>query len=167
MTRSTFDGGGNRAISARARRVWDRLIGWYGTRVADTYGEDPPRDWCRMIDRVNDNDVKRALSIVRTKHPSHPPTLPEFESALRPPAPQYRDPHEPSPQELLVRHVMKHCRLTARQVIARWTFLYERVQWTGKQGEPRDELAKCVGVWIPSDGEVPGFKVPMDEVSTA
>lgn len=161
MTRSAYE------VSVRARRVWDRLSEWYGTRVAETYGPNPPRDWCRLVDRSNDADVKRALSTIRTKHPSHPPTLPEFETALRPPAPVHRGPSDETVAERLVKHVIRNFRLSTGQMIAHWTFLYEKAQWTDQQGRPRNELATCVGVWIPADGEHAGFRVSAQDVDEA
>lgn len=158
MTRSTTE------VSPRARRVWDRLTEWYGTRVAETYGPNPPRDWCRLVDRSNDFDVKRALNTIRTKHPSHPPTLPEFESALRRPAPVHREPADATIQERLVAYVVKHYRLTTAQLVAHWTFLYERAQWTDQLGRTRDELATCVGVWVPAGDGAQGFRVSASEL---
>jgi hypothetical protein len=152
-------------VSPRARRVWDRLTEWYGTRLAEMYGPNPPRDWRRLVDRSNDFDVRRALNTIRTKHPSHPPTLPEFESALRPPPPVHREPHEATLQERLVAHVMKTRHLPPAQIIARWTFLYERVQWTDRENRPRDELAKCIGVFVPPVEGASGFSVSASELT--
>ncbi len=158
MTRSTSE------VSARARHFWNRLTEWYGTRVAETYGPNPPRDWARLVDRSSDIDLKRALATIRTKHPSHPPTLPEFEAALKPQAPVHRGTGEATVQERLVAHVMTHYAVTDAQRIAHWTFLYEKVQWTDLQGRHRNELARCIGVWVPACRDAAGFRVEASEV---
>lgn len=162
MTRSSPE------VSARARRVWDRLQSWYGTRVAETYGPNPPRDWCRLIDRSNDLDVKRALATIRSRHPSHPPTLPEFEAALSPPPPVNRpSTAESTVQDRLVAYVMGNFTMSPRQMIAAWTWLYQKAQWKDDQNRQRNELATCVGVWIPGDGERAGFRVTVQDMAEA
>jgi len=136
----------DREVSARAQRVWLRLNEWYGARMGEQYGPTPPPDWCRLVDRSTNAEMKRALLLIRTKHPSFPPTLPEFEIALRPPPPVHRGPTEDTVQEKLVKHAISHYALGAEQLIQHATFLYQRRQWTDVQGRPRDELADCVGV---------------------
>jgi hypothetical protein len=70
-------------MSKRADRVWMRLSQWYGTRWIEAFGPKPTEDWVRAVNGATDEQLLAALSAVRSKHLSHPPTLPEFEAALR------------------------------------------------------------------------------------
>lgn len=151
-------------ISKRASQLWDRLRQWYGVRLAEQFGDDPPADWRRLVDRSSNEDIKRALAVLRTKHVSHPPTLLEFEHALKPPPLAHRDPHSDSVQEQLVKHVVATRRLTPAQLRGPWTFLYARRQWTDSLGRSRNELADCVGVVIPADGDAPEIRVTCAEM---
>jgi hypothetical protein len=71
-----------RTVSRRAKRVWERLASWYGSRLAEQYGENPPEDWCAVFDRTDDERLDAALSSVRHASPIHPPTLGQIENAL-------------------------------------------------------------------------------------
>lgn len=152
-------------ISARATRFWKRLTEWYGVRMTEAYGDTPPADWCRLVDRSSNADMRRALATIRNKHATHPPTLPEFEAALRPPAPAHRGSNQPTTQERLTAHVAASCTMTPAQMRSAWTWLFRRVQWTDAQGRHRDEPAECVGVEIPTIGEAAGFRVMADEMA--
>jgi len=152
-------------VSPRAVKLWARLSEWYGTRLVETYGPVPPRDWCRLVDRSNNGDIKRALATIRLKHPSHPPTLPEFEAALKPAVPAHRDAAAPTVQERLVAHVTATQQLTRQQLRSTWTWLYRRAQWTDGMNRSRDELAECIGVVIPADGDIPSVRVMAEDLS--
>lgn len=67
---------------AKDRALWARLASWYGTRFGETYGPTPPDDWRDLILRTPADVLERALTMVRTKHTTFPPTLPEFERAI-------------------------------------------------------------------------------------
>lgn len=67
----------------RADRVWLRLSQWYGARWIEAFGPKPTEDWIRAVTGAADSQIAAALLAIRTKHLSHPPTLPEFEAALR------------------------------------------------------------------------------------
>lgn len=70
-------------MSKRADRVWLRLSQWYGARWIEAFGPKPTEDWIRAVNGATDQQMQAALSAIRSKHLSHPPTLPEFEAALR------------------------------------------------------------------------------------
>lgn len=131
-------------ISTRAKRVWARMREWYGVRVVDQFGETPPLDWCKAIDRSDDNTVKRALSLMRTRHLEHPPTLPQFELLIRPPENANRSPSE---IDQLCTYVMKArgTQLTPLQIRRSWTYSRDR----------GGELC----VTIAADGESPAITV--------
>ncbi len=69
-------------ISRRAGKAWDRLKQWYGTRLADSYGDLPPEDWCTFFDRTDAERLDAALIHVRHQTPVHPPTLGQLEDAV-------------------------------------------------------------------------------------
>ena len=95
------------SISSRAERLWQRLSEWYGSRITDQYGQTPPPDWCAVVDRSDNDAVKRALSIIRQHYLEHPPTLPQFEKAFAPPL-IGRVEAGPTIQERLCEFVMAH-----------------------------------------------------------
>lgn len=67
-------------ISARAKRMWDRLQNWYGDAL-DQYGPHAPEDWCESIDSLPDLEAERAvLAEIRANHPTFPPRFPEFDA---------------------------------------------------------------------------------------
>ncbi len=71
-----------RRISKRADRTWKRLASWYGARLAEQYGDNPPEDWADLIDRTDDERLEQALAAVRRASPTHPPTLGQLEAAV-------------------------------------------------------------------------------------
>jgi len=97
--------------SARAKRVWQRLIEWYGARIVEQYGESPPDDWAAR-DRPHRQQFREARP---ANHPRplfrHPPTLPQFDQAMSPPATVSRG---PNPAEILAAFVMR-TRVLTRQ----------------------------------------------------
>lgn len=157
------------AISSRAKRVWQRLREWYGARLGEQYGELPPEDWCKVVDRSDNDAVKRALSIIRSKYLDHPPTFPQFEQAFAPAVQAERD-GGPTVQERLCAYVMRHHarRLTAKQIRGPWSYTHKRAQWVDDlvrgKGVNRDELAECTGVIVPADGESAGLRVTVEDM---
>lgn len=136
--------------SPRAKRFWLRMIEWYGVRMAEQFGDEPPEDWCRLIDESDNAAVKRALSIIRAQYVQHPPTLPQLDAALRPPIRVTG----PSTADKLCAYVMRtrgH-RLTARQIRTPWHYL----------GTMEGEIT---GVVIDADGEHPGFRVTVADMA--
>lgn len=137
---------------------------FYGARLSESYGKECPPSWADAVNDATNDDVKRALSLVRVKHVSHPPTLPEFEGCLRRATPVQSN--EPTPQELLVTYVMGiyEKRLTQKQIRGQWLFTYRRVQWVDYKKDKRDDLAECTGVVIPADGESLGYRVTIEDM---
>jgi len=141
-----------REISARAKRVWQRLEEWYGARLLESYGKDMPHDWSRLVDSTDNDTVKRGLAIIRSRYFDHPPTFPQFEQALRPAAMVNQG---PSPGDILCAFVMKTygSRLTAKQIRETWTYF----------GTPAGEIT---GVIVPADGDSPSMRVTMLDVQS-
>jgi hypothetical protein len=141
-----------REISARSKRVWQRLEEWYGARLLESYGKDIPHDWSRLVDGTDNETVKRGLSIIRNRYLDHPPTLPQFEQAMRPAAAAN---HGPSPGDVLCAFVMKTygSRLTAKQIRETWTYF----------GTAAGEIA---GVIVPADGDSPAVRVTLLDVQS-
>jgi hypothetical protein len=92
-----------RKITRRAQKAWDRLKSWYGTRLADSYGDAPPEDWCELIDRTDPERLEEALATVRSESPVYPPTLGQLEASV----PKRRDSSGPSMAFLLSEHAVK------------------------------------------------------------
>ena len=140
--------------SARAKRLWTRFNQWYGVRLLEMYGDTPPEEWCRVVDRHSNADIVRALEYIRRRNLAHPPTIPEFEQALRPqPRPTT---YTPTAAETFSTWIVLYKPLSLAQVagIEHWTWLYEPVQWTDAKGESREEPAKLIGVEVPGYGRV-------------
>jgi hypothetical protein len=141
--------------SRRAQRTWDRLGDWYGARFADQYGDLPPQDWCSVIDRTTNDELVGAMMLVRQRHVTFPPTLPEFASLVK----EVRQPRRAAPSliEQLADFVVLHCRLTPAQLSGRWTFLYRE----------SDVAPITTGVVIPADGDTPGHRVMVEDMQAA
>ena len=137
--------------SQRAKEFWRRMLAWYGARVGDQYGTLPPDDWCRSIDAATRRAVDRALDEIKIHHPVYPPTFPEFYSMLE----RYsKSQSAVSDIERLRDHVVKHRQLTRMQLFTPWEF------------HCLDD-GGCVFVDIPPDGDVPGFRVRLEDLPHA
>lgn len=135
-------------VSARADRFWKRLAGWYGARLAEQYGEDPPQDWCAVVDDASNETIQRALAEIKIRHTVYPPTFPEFDAIV---AKLSRAAAvEPSTAERLHDYIVNNRTLTPAQLRARW-------EYHGLDGT-------CVAVDVPPDGDVPGFRVRVDDL---
>lgn len=153
--------------TARAARVWTRLSEFYGARFTDQFGAEPSTAWCEVIDDLSNIDIKRSLSLVRAEHPSHPPTLGEFEKLAKPAKRAATSPQQYTIQEQLCAFVMRNRKLTQSQVRRPWLYRYERAQWRDIKGDQRDEPAECVAVDVPGDGEAhPGIRVTVEDMLT-
>jgi hypothetical protein len=137
--------------SPRSKRVWKRLIEWYGTRIIEQYGEAPPDDWREIIDDIDNTQVKRGLSIIRSRFIQHPPTLPQFDQAMRPSGTEQKT--GPNPAERLCAHVMRNYgrRMSAKQIRGPWTYV----------GRPDGEIT---GVVIDADGDHAGYRVMLEDL---
>ena len=156
----------SRHVSPRAARVWRRLSEWYGARLADQFGEDPPGDWCEIVDRADNGTIKAGLVKIRTTYAAHPPTLPQFEAAMRP-ARQVIE-VGPSNAERLAVFAMRQVgrRLTHKQLRGPWSYGGERFATTNAKGEidPRGG-ARVTSVSISPDGDAPGYRFTLDDLA--
>ena len=146
--------------SARARQLWDRLSDWYGVRFADQYGDEPSRDWCGIVDRTTPQEIIRVLTLIRRRHVTFPPTLPEFAALVK----EVREeqalgPRKASTEELLTDFVVKHRTLTQQQMLGpAWSYLY--------RGTP-DGGVICTGVEIAKCDAPAGFRVMVEDMNAA
>lgn len=137
--------------SARAKRLWQRLGEWYGTRLLEQYGAEPPPDWCEIVDRCDNEKVKKGLSVIRRYFLKHPPTLPEFDLAMRPP--HLEGPAGPNTAERLCTFIMRNYRvkITERQIREPWIYF----------GNPQ---AGITGVDVPADGDSTSLRVKVEDM---
>lgn len=119
------------AVSKRARAVWKRLGQSYGTRMADTYGEVPPSDWCRVIDRTDPERLERALVKVREVCIQFPPTLGQFEAAI--PKKQFGK-NIKATHEQLCDHALRTLNLCEHQLWPPWTYFGKAVEDGSRAG---------------------------------
>jgi hypothetical protein len=114
----------NPTPSPRAKGLWHRLQQWYGSRLAENYGAEPPADWCAVVDALANSEVKAGLAVIRARYVTHPPTLPEFEQAMRPPKNRPAIAGHTNAEQLCS-YVAKHhfSRLTPKQQRGPWTYL--------------------------------------------
>jgi len=139
--------------SHRSQRVWDRLGDWYGARFADQFGDVPSPDWCTVIDNVSNDHLVAALVLIRERHVTFPPTLPEFVALVK----EVRMPprvHAPSIAEQLTAYVARAYPLTPAQVRGPWTFMFQMVG-----GRP-----VVTAVVIDADGDRPGYRVTVEDM---
>lgn len=146
-------------VSNRAKRVWQRLSEFYGARIVDQFGTVPPEPWCEAIDKATDAAIQTALVRVRSVHLQYPPTLPELEAALAAAEPP-RSITAIDLKSALCAWIVKHRKLTPRQMMGPWT-------WRGRVSDAagpdkkvwKDWGVEFTGVEIPDDGDAPGFVV--------
>ena len=150
-------------ISQRARVLWDRLTDWYGTRLADTYGPFPPKDWCAVVDGASNDTVKRGLSIIRAEYVQYPPTFPQFARAMKP---LIRPVHTgTSVHEELARYVVKHYwpQLTLKQQCLPWRYLYRQSNQLNESGKDV-RVAECLGVEISQHDGERGYRITVENM---
>ena len=160
------------ATDKRAQRVWLRLIQAYGSRVAESYGEEMPRPWADAVEDLSDDQIAYGLRKVVRDTPIHPPTLGQFVAACVD-MPQAHTDQGPSIQSQLCAYVMmtqfpihRDSKFTPdqmRQSAEPWTYLYR--EWID-ENRPKhlQKCAECTGVLIPSAGDLPGFRVTVAEM---
>ena len=76
--------------NSRANKVWQLLAQIFPGSFTRQLGDEPPLMWRRSIDRMNDDQLRRALNQMATedrgaKFLGRIPTLPEFNAAGRAP----------------------------------------------------------------------------------
>lgn len=145
-----------RNASPAARRFWSKLVSWYGTRVLDSFGKDPDAEWCEKIDAATDTEVDLAWSLMRTRHVSHPPSLPEFIALLE----EVRKPQTPR------RFMASRFEQLAEWVLANRPLSHAQMRgWTYLHGYSANGVEVLTGVMIPADGDTPGFVVKLEEIA--
>jgi len=139
-------------ISWQAKQVWKRFCAWYGADVIERkYGVQVPDDWCEVIDSIDRGKLEGVLADVRSKHPTWPPGLPEFEQVVKA-ANKPVCVEGPTMQERLRDFVLRTKPLTQAQIRAPWKDIGTGNARTG-------EGFAVVGVVVPPDGEFPGYRV--------
>jgi hypothetical protein len=61
-------------VSKRSAFNWNRMRAWYPNKLA----EEPPADYCSLIDAAGREQLAAALATMKVRHLSWPPTFPEF-----------------------------------------------------------------------------------------
>jgi hypothetical protein len=64
----------------------------YGARFSTAYSSAPNETWTLAIAKLSDAEIVMALTNLADKGGAHPPTLPEFVAASRPPKPETGSP---------------------------------------------------------------------------
>lgn len=154
-----------RSVSRRAQRVWDRLLSWYGARLAEQFGKHPPDDWAVLFDRTDDERLEQALLAVRRSSPGHPPTLGEIEAAL--PAKPMGNKSDLNPAEALCAFVVRNRETCQHQRMRPWSYFGPVVDFpTNKARDYPVSHPSIRGVVVPSCGDCgkPSLRVMLDEL---
>ena len=64
----------------------------YGDRFTTAYSREPNETWTLAIAKLSDAEIVMALANLGEKGGAHPPTLPEFIAASKPPKPETGSP---------------------------------------------------------------------------
>lgn len=139
----------NAKISPRAKRVWERLMNWYGTRLAEQYGAVPTSDWCSVVDESDNDTVVKVLAQIREKHTTHPPTFPEFELLFR--RAKSHAVQGPSLASSLSDYVLRTQRLTDTQLRTPWMYT-------------RNVDGNISGVIVQADGAAPAIRITVADM---
>lgn len=151
-------------VSARAKRVWKRLAEFYGARIVEQFGSIPPKPWCDAVDSHEDSSVQAALVKIRASHLQFPPTLPEFEAALRSVAAPAKE-SGPDRKAALVEWIVRNKPLTAMQKAKPWTWRGKMFDAPGPDGKMTANWGvEFTGVEIPPDGNAPGYFVRFEDM---
>lgn len=132
--------------SARSKRLWDRLGQWYGSRLAEQYGSEPPKDWCEVVDAADNDTVTRVLSEIRNRHTTYPPTFPEFHALFA--HAKHQRAEGPSAVDIIEQHLQRR-NLTFKQG--------RELTYIGSAGQ-------ITGVVVPQDGDAPGFRLMLADL---
>lgn len=132
--------------SQRSKRLWERLGQWYGARLAEQYGSEPPQDWCEVVDAADNDTVTRVLGEIRNTHTTHPPTFPEFHKLFA--RARHARAAGPSAVDVLEEHLQRRS-LTFKQG--------RQLTYIGTPGQ-------ITGVVVPDDGDTPGFKLMLADL---
>lgn len=147
-------------ISKRASLLWTRLTQWYGSRLAEQFGPTPTEDWCAIVDATSDEVMRLALSEIRTKHPTYPPTLPEFDALVAKCKVPTQTSYGATIQEQLCDFVLRNRAMTWTQTRMPWKYIGRTFEGRNLKGEMvAHHGVEIVGVIVPADGDHPGYRV--------
>lgn len=155
--------------SPRAVRFWKRMNQWYGRTLAEQFGDDPPPDWCELIDENSDETVRLVLAEIRVQFTTFPPRLPELDALFVRVKERDRISNAgPSMQDRLASCVLMHRSLTPAQIRGPWRYEYRGHPGFG--GDPKKHGSRpspdyaVVAVVVPADGEHPGYRVTVEDM---
>ena len=161
------------AIDNRGKRVWLRLIQVYGSRVAESYGEDIPKPWAEAVEDLTDEQISYGLRNVIKITPVHPPTLGQFvQACVNMPIAQLKP--VASLQEQLCEYAARHVHdkdgpngMTLGEYSRPWTYVY-REWWDATRPKGFEKCAECIGLVIDfGDGRRIGWSVAAMQADTA
>lgn len=150
-------------VTQRSKGVWRKLIQWYGgDKITKEFGAIPPREWCEAIDSIGTREaLAKIMTEVRHKHVTFPPRFPEFEAIVNRFSRPLQTVDGPTVMEQLHDFVVRTKKLSRTQhLAASWNYLYRGFARSGHGLE-------CVGVVIAADGDVPGFRVTVEDMRFA
>jgi hypothetical protein len=139
--------------NARSNRVWKKLGEWYGSRFGDVYGPEPPDDWRACVDEASNDEVVAVLALIRQRHVTFPPTLPEFQALFREARNARGGNTEPAMHDRLADFAVRRRTLTFSQM-RNWTFLYRE----------QDGAQVTTALVIPADRDRPGYRIAVDDM---
>lgn len=134
----------SRRISRRAARIWKRLLQHYGTRLTDQYDDACPDDWQAVINRHDDRALDVAIVTIRSRYPSQPPTLGEFEATI----PRRARPESDNLVDRLAVHAAASFRMCLHQRGRPWSYFGRTEEVVTERGIERVRVVR--GVLIPA-----------------
>lgn len=63
-------------------RFWRTMGERYGQRWLQDMGDKPTKSWVDLLNRYTPNQISKAIGLLATESPLHPPTNPQFEKLL-------------------------------------------------------------------------------------
>jgi len=149
-------------------RVWKRLTESYGERFTQQYGPMPNESWCEVIDHASDNAISLALASFKASHLQHPPTLPEFESAVTKARGPSTSADQPDVREELIKYIKRSMNLKGRQLMGPWSWIVRWHPGKNQRGEHVEKWApEYLGVIIPAESEHDGLRVMVADMVAA
>ena len=155
--------------SRRSKRVWERFIQWYGTRVIESHGPMPSQAWDWAVNTATDEQIKNALDAVKVHHPKYAPTFPEFEALLKKAKPadgiEQLSITARMTEYILRQYTLGLLQLTPLQMKGPWRW---EVRWNpgnDKQGVAYREWEPVYRTMvIPADGDQPEYRFNIQDI---
>ena len=119
-------------VSSRAKRFWKRCIQSWGTKLTEQYGTTCPDDWCKAINRTDNERLDMAIIALRQETPIWPPTLGQLEAAI----PRKQIHGGDSIPDRLAQYAVSKFRLCEHQSMRPWNYFGELVDDGSKIGFP-------------------------------